>query len=266
MRSVCKWLLLAYVVFSASVANAHGEATYLGNSSIVVTHGDHKIMFDPFFHNDFGIYQLVPEELHQSVMAGTEPYDGIDAIFISHAHEDHFDVEDVIEYLTTHQTVKLFGPQQAIDQITKVNNDPTVNERLVGISLDFGQTPISMEQSSIRIDAVRIPHAGWPQRRDVENLVFRITLDNQSTVMHMGDADPDDDHYLPLKSHWEKQRTDINFPPYWFLLSAEGNDILQHILNAERHVGVHVPIDIPNYLKKSGKQYFHKPGTKVSLE
>jgi hypothetical protein len=56
---------------------------------------------------------------------------------------------------------------------------------------------------------VRIPHAGWPGRADIENLVFRVTLKSQSesvTVMHMGDAD--DNHYLPYKSHWQKRISD----------------------------------------------------------
>ena len=69
------------------------------------------------------------------------------------------------------------------------------------------------------IDAVRIPHAGWPSRADIENLVFRVPLKNQGTsvtVMHLGDADPDADHYLQYKDHWQQRVSDTALPPYWF--------------------------------------------------
>jgi hypothetical protein len=42
--------------------------------------------------------------------------------------------------------------------------------------LAFNQTPKSLEVAGLVIDAVRIPHAGWPGRADIENLVFRVTL------------------------------------------------------------------------------------------
>ena len=37
-----------------------GSATYLGNEAVMVSLDDTKIIFDPFFHNNFGVYQLVP--------------------------------------------------------------------------------------------------------------------------------------------------------------------------------------------------------------
>jgi hypothetical protein len=83
--------------------------------------------------------------------------------------------------------------------------------------------------------------------------------------MHMGDADPDDYHYLPYKAFWQKKSTDINFPPYWFLYSAEGRDILDNIIGAKANVGVHVPMEVPRQLIQSGRNYFSKPGENKSL-
>ena len=42
----------------------------------------------------------------------------------------------------------------------------------------------------IALTAFRVPHSGWPTRRlDIENLVFQVTLNNETTVAHFGDAD-----------------------------------------------------------------------------
>jgi hypothetical protein len=113
---------------------------------------------------------------------------------------------------------------------------------------------------------VRIPHAGWPARAEVENLVFRVTLPDGATVMHMGDADANDDHFLPQQMHWQQKVTNTAFPPYWFFYSAEGRDILEQIINAKQHIGVHVPVKVPKQLSTSGKMFYSAPGQVTDLD
>ena len=38
----------------------HATATYLANEAVLILVAEHKVLFDPFFHNDYGTYQLVP--------------------------------------------------------------------------------------------------------------------------------------------------------------------------------------------------------------
>lgn len=257
---------LAFIVFSNPLA-AHepGHASYLGNSGVLVSGKDSKVMFDPFFHNDFGIYQLVPEVTREAMMEGKAPFDDIDAIVISHAHEDHFDVKDVKNYLIKHQQTHLIAPNQAIQLIRDQGIPSELETRLHAVTLSFEQAPTQLSVAELKIDAVRIPHAGWPSRKEVENLVFRVTLDDGATVMHMGDADPNDDHYLLFKSHWQSKNTDTNFPPYWFYMSAEGRDILHEILNAKNHIGVHVPVYPPKYLIERNQPIFTVPGESKAI-
>ena len=240
-------------------------ATYLGNEAVLVTGTNSKVLFDPFFHQNFGQYQLVPEQIRVAIMQGTAPYDNIDAIVISHAHGDHFAAEDVLAYLRAFPATKLVAPQQAVDALTELDKAETVMTQISSVKLALGDTPTQIKVGEITFQAVRIPHAGWPGRADVENLVFRVSLDSDLTVMHMGDADPNDDHFLPHKTFWQERISDMAFPPYWFFSSAEGNDILEIIINAREHVGVHVPMVVPNSLRKSNKDYFSKPGEKRAI-
>ncbi|XOV79462.1 MAG: MBL fold metallo-hydrolase [Aestuariibacter sp.] len=266
MNSIVRMLTLIACLSISLHAFPHGQATYLGNSAVVVESDNVKVMFDPFFHNGFGIYQLVPNELRDNVMKGISPFNDIDAIFISHAHEDHFSAEDVVSYLNHHQQTHLFAPKQAIQQLAELTVDSSISSRIHSIDLQIGDTPVNLTHKDLQVDAIRIPHAGWPRRKEVENLIFRVTLEKDITTMHMGDADADDDHYLPYTSYWQAKTTNINFPPYWFFMSAEGNDILQELLNVEQHIGVHVPMKAPKQLQNTGKQYFHQPGSHVEIE
>ena len=248
--------------------NTKNYVKYLGNEALFINVNNNKILFDPFFHDNISIYQLVPDFLKSKINNGIAPFNHINVIFISHAHRDHFAVDEVIKYLLKFPDTKLVAPQQAIDKVTAhlTKGDTSISpERLIGVKLGFGDQPWQLHLDGLTIDAVRIPHAGWPSRADIENIVFRVTLNDSSTIMHMGDADPDDNHYLPYRAFWQKQKTDINFPPYWFLYSAEGRDILDNIIGAKTNVGIHVPMEVPRQLIQSGRNYFSKPGENKSL-
>jgi L-ascorbate metabolism protein UlaG (beta-lactamase superfamily) len=268
MRTLAFSILL--ITFGHCKTLAHqASATYVANEAVLITNGDKKVLFDPFFHQAFGTYQLVPEDIQNAIFNGSPPFDNLTAIVISHAHGDHFDADDVFKYLQKHPNTQLIAPQQAVTELIALAGANQVLSQVSSVKLVFNQAPKTLEVAGLIIDAVRIPHAGWPGRAKIENLVFRVTLKSQDssvTVMHMGDADPDDEHYLAYKDHWKKRVTDTAFPPYWFYFSAEGRDILTDILNIKKSIGIHVPIKIPNLLKSSGQDYFSKPGEIRTLD
>ncbi len=83
MRRLLLWLTIC----GHSIVLAHqASITYVANEAALITNGDKKILFDPFFHKIFGIYQLLPEDTQQAIFSGTPPFDNLTAIVISHAH------------------------------------------------------------------------------------------------------------------------------------------------------------------------------------
>ncbi|MFQ5982877.1 MAG: hypothetical protein ACE5KS_05835, partial [Woeseiaceae bacterium] len=144
--------------------------------------------------------------------------------------------------------------------------DDAVLKRVHGLALEYGAAPIDIELSTLRIEAIRIPHEGWPSdHKNVENIVFRVTLDNETTVMHLGDADPNDEHFARDPEHWRKRHTHFAMPPYWFFLSDEGRHILEDRIDASHTIGVHVPKEVPDDAERRpeelhGFDLFTRPG------
>jgi L-ascorbate metabolism protein UlaG (beta-lactamase superfamily) len=94
------FFLLWLTIFSHCDVMAHqASVTYVANEAVLITSRDKKVLFDPFFHQAFGTYQLVPLETQQAIFSSTPPFDDLTAIVISHAHDDHFDAKDVLKYL-----------------------------------------------------------------------------------------------------------------------------------------------------------------------
>ena len=267
-------LLVSFSLLFISACSEHSDtndikpstATYLGNEAIMIEHSGVKVLFDPFFHNTFTIYQAVPENIRTDLFTNQAPYDAIDYIFISHAHADHFSSGDLAKFLRHFPDTTLIAPKQAIDALIDLEDAQDIKSQMRAIELAYKDEPFSETLDNIKFDAVRIPHAGWPERAGIANLVFRVTLNNEITVVHMGDADPNDEHFKPLIAHWDKQSTNTAFPPYWFMTSQSGQLILKERIKAKENIGVHVPIAVPQDLIASKERYFSTPGEKTQLQ
>lgn len=237
-------LLLPHFIWPAQADE--GIARYLANEGVLISHGETKIAFDPIFRSSFGQYLLLPEEMEAALFAGAPPFDGLDAVFISHYHGDHFSPADILRLMEAHTELQLFAPAQAVTAMRSEGDIEVIMNRVNQVSLAYQETPIELATDSITVEAVRIPHSGWPDtRQDVENIAWRVTLDDATTVLHLGDADPRDSHFANDAEFWGRNQPQTAFPPYWFLGSQSGRDILEQRIGAGRSIGIHVPAQIP---------------------
>jgi glyoxylase-like metal-dependent hydrolase (beta-lactamase superfamily II) len=269
------FLLLVITAGAAFAQNADydsgsdvSKAVYLANEGLMVVQGETKVVFDPLFRSSYGQYQLLPEQMEEALFAGAPPFDGIDAVFISHYHGDHFSPADILRLLKIQPDIHLYAPLQAVSGLRKIagSGDGAVFQRISGVELAYGDPPVTLEMEDLKIEAVRIPHSGWPTGRlDVENISWRVTLNETTTVLHMGDADPNDVHFQRDSEYWDKRHTHMAFPPYWFFSSTFGPGILKNRVKADHNVGVHVPVSISKTpslrpVELQGYDLFTKPG------
>ena len=251
IRLIALLLLIGLGPWARAAEEPATRVLYIANMGAMVEHGETKIVFDPLFSNHYDTYEPVPAEVEAALLAGNPPWDGIDAVFISHHHGDHFDPPMILELLRS---------QPAI-----------VSDRVHGLSLENGMTSTDIALGPVLVEAVRIRHAGWPDRHaNIENIVFRVTLDSDTTVMHFGDADPADAHFAISPEHWKERHAHLAMPPYWFFLSSEGRQILDNRIGADKVIGMHVPTKIPDDPENrpenlQSADLFVKPGEQRTL-
>ena len=224
------------------------RAHYLANEGVLIATDETRIVFDPLFRNDFGAYRLLPEELERALFAGEPPFTGLDAVFISHYHEDHFSPVDVLRLLKERGEIRLYAPAQAVMEMRRIaGENEGVFSRVTEIRLEYKDAPLVIEAADLVVEAVRIPHTGWPDRQlHVENIAYRVTLDESTTVVHLGDADTSDVHFAQDAVYWERRSLDIAFPPYWYFQSEDGRRVLDERLKPAHAVGIHVPVEMRN--------------------
>ena len=235
-------LLFCFILAAATggaSAHGHAEARYLGNEGVMVAHGDTRILFDAFYAESFGgQYTLVPNATEQAMLAARAPYDGIDAIFVTHIHPDHFNSRKMIAYLRAHPTVRLYAGLDVIGAIhaADVSADDPISKQLVTIHVARGEPPKTISIDGLDIEAFPIPHAG---NGPMPHYAYRVTLDKATTVMHLGDADAAENHYTPYQAVLQSKPTDAAFVPTWILTSESGRRVLQQIIRPAQTIGIH---------------------------
>ena len=241
-------LLLLLGLLCGFVRAEDPSAFYIANEGVLVSDGGIKILFDPLFPNTYGQYLLPPEEMKQAMFAGDAPFDNVNAIFISHYHGDHFSPEEIYHLMEAQPDIQLFAPNQAIIAMRSAASDSgsAVFNRVNSVNLSFNDSPVTFRNNGLLVEAVRIPHSGWPNRMlDVENIAWRVTLNDNATILHLGDSDPNDDHFAIDAEYWDERAPNIAFPPYWFQATPTGRNILENRIKARSNVGIHVPNTIP---------------------
>jgi L-ascorbate metabolism protein UlaG (beta-lactamase superfamily) len=262
----------AVCVCLAAFANAEDviDVKYLGNAGVLISHGETKIVFDPLFDEDFGTYERVPKDIEDALFAGTSPFDGLDAVFVSHHHDDHFSPERMVQLLQARPDLQLFGPRQAIESMPIDGTDAALRNRLHSVTPD-PEDEFTLEFDDIEINAVRIPHSGWPSRHaDIENISFKVSLDERATVLHMGDAHTDPAFFDKQAEYWAERQLHLALPPYWYFLSNGGRTILDNHIHADEVFGVHVPKDVPDSPSQypeelRGRTLFSVPGEEIQI-
>lgn len=236
-------LLAGLALDGAAAHDPAARATYLGNEGVMVARGETKILFDAFYELNYDEYVTVPDDIVSAMMAGEAPFDGIDAIFVSHVHGDHFTAQPAIAYLRAQPHVRLYGSRQIYEAIidSGIAPDDSVMERVTALDLAPTDPPETIHFGGLSIDVVAVPHAGGERTAGVQNYAWRVTLDDRTTVIHLGDAGAVPANFARHENHFAARKSQAAFPPYWFFGNDDGEAILAEYIMADQAIGVHVP-------------------------
>ncbi len=266
LKNITAMVAFTVSVSSAPLLAAHptgATAQYIANEGVMVESGAVKVLFDPIFDNGFGAFQLIDPQTNARLFAGDTPFDGVDAVFVSHAHGDHFAAKDMIAYLNAQPQVKLFAPHQALEKMQEHETwYDDLLPRIFASPLDLNASEdhiFELDGVPVAMTRLRVNHIGGERHAKIENIVFRVVLGQTSTVMHLGDADV---ALVGSEAHagvFDTVRSHIAFAPYWFVGKETDPNTLE-FLNSDQMIGVHVPIKVPADLIESGADYFSVPG------
>lgn len=228
------WLpFLALLALAAASSPAREvQLTYLANEGFLIRSGETKVLIDAFVTEPYSMYAAVPEATFGAMVDGRPPFDGVDLVLASHVHGDHFQPAAADAYLAARDTVPFLSSPQVVGKVSVHDK-----ERIQAL-LPPDEKTREAERDGVKVEFLRLPHAGGARRREVQNLGHVIEIGGVR-VLHVGDADLDTPELAAYGL--AKRGIDVALIPYWWLGSAEMLAQVRERLGDARLVAMHVP-------------------------
>jgi L-ascorbate metabolism protein UlaG (beta-lactamase superfamily) len=206
---------------------------YVANAGVLVTVEGRRFLIDAPIRDGIAPYATSPADERARLEGATAPYDAVDAILITHWHEDHFSPEAVAAHLTRNARAVLVSSPEVVTRVRAVASDLSV-QRLRGILPAPGQAE-AVTVGSVTVRVLRIRHN--PTRRLPEQHVGFL-IGEGAPVLHVGDADPAADNFVLLRS---LPKVDVALLPFWYVLDAASRRFVADSIGPRQIVGIHLP-------------------------
>ena len=213
------------------------ELVYLANEGFLVRAGEHSLVIDAFVTEPYGEYAAVPAALFADLLSAKPPFQDVDLALASHAHRDHFQAKPAAEFLRARAAVRFLSSPQVADELLAELGKHGAAARIEAL-LPEARQALAAPAEGIRVELLRLPHAGGARSAEVQNLGHLIELGGVR-LLHVGDADIQTEDLAEYAL--AKRALDVALVPYWWLGNAAGVARARELTGARQLVAVHVP-------------------------
>jgi L-ascorbate metabolism protein UlaG (beta-lactamase superfamily) len=219
--------------------------TYVGNSGFLVTIGENKILIDGIF-TGFAPEYIQPMEVQELIANAQPPFDNIDLILVTHAHDDHFNLKRVADYLLKNPGTTFVSTPGAADSFLQ---RPQLKDRVTSISLKSGESR-ELSVNGIRVVAYDISHGFGANGETYPNLGFLVDVDGVK-FFHTGDMDPSivTATYLKMLG-LPGEKIDIAFLQHFSFRSTDSFSLATEGIAARFYIPIHYQFTTPTMNKE----------------
>jgi L-ascorbate metabolism protein UlaG (beta-lactamase superfamily) len=226
-------LLIGTLTGQSTSAGPKAEVRYVANSGMLVTTAGRRFLIDAPIRDGIPPYATSSGVERALLEGGREPYAKVDAILITHWHEDHFSAEAVAAQLTSSPRTILVSSPEVVDRLRHVAPNLPAS-RLRAVLPMPGQSQ-SIDVGGVPAHVLRIRHN--PTRRLPEQHVGFL-IGGAVPVLHVGDADPKADNFEVLEN---LPAVDLAFLPFWYVSDTDNRQMVAATIRPRRVVAMHVP-------------------------
>ena len=212
---------------------AVSDVRYVANSGMLVTVSGRRFLIDAPIRDGISPYATSSAEERARLEEARAPYDNVDAILITHWHEDHFSPEAVAAHLSRNPRTILVSSPEVVERLRI--SAPTVPASRLRAVLPVPGNSEQVDVGGVPVHVLRVRHN--PARRLPEQHVA-FFIGASTTVLHVGDADPAADNFALLKT---LPSIDIALLPFWYVLDDANRSLVADSIRPRRIVAMHVP-------------------------
>lgn len=223
---------------------------YIANEGVLIASGDKQILIDGLHREYKPAYLFPPPEMQAVLENARPPYDKIDLILVSHVHLDHFHPQSIGLYLRSNARTIFASSGQAVDEVANNFADhEKVKAQIRPVTHEWKKSS-EIDQAGVKIKFLGLRHSS-ERFKDIQNLGHLIEIGGKK-ILHIGDADMTAENFSAF--NLAREKIDVAFIPYWFLLSEDGRKFVREQFNPKHIIAVHISPaeaqDVIDQLKK----------------
>lgn len=209
---------------------------YLGNMGVLLEAGDRAVVVDALFGDGLADYPVVPPATRDSLERALGRFADVDAVLVTHVHDDHFDPEAVARHLEHNPGAVLVGPEAVAAELETAVGERyvAIADRVLGITPPYGAR---VAVDGLPVEVVRIRHTS-PRNRDVENLGFVVDLGGWR-ALHVGDAFTIDADFPDAIAG----TIDTALLPFWLVIEPAHLADVRARIDPGAIVALHLPVE-----------------------
>ncbi len=206
---------------------------YVANSGMLVAVSGRRFLIDAPIRDGNQPYATSSAAERTLLEGARGRYADVDAILITHWHEDHFSAEAVAAHLTGSARTTLVSSPEVVDRVRAVA--PTLAASRLRAILPMPGQSQAVDVGGVAVHVLRVRHN--PARRLPEQHVAFL-IAGGAPVLHVGDADPKADNFAVLKA---LPAVDLAFLPFWYVSDVDNRRMVAEAIRPRRIVAMHVP-------------------------
>jgi L-ascorbate metabolism protein UlaG (beta-lactamase superfamily) len=206
---------------------------YVANAGVMLTIDGTTVLIDAPIREGIPPYATASADEQRRLERATAPYDVVDAILVTHWHEDHFSADAILEHLRHNRRAVLISSREVVDRVRARASD--LADRFVGLTPQQGDSAV-VSVGALKVHVLRARHnptRRWPE----EHVAFLV--EGSQTALHTGDAELTPENFAVLR---RLPKVNIALLPYWHLLNEKTlASTVVPLIRADRVLGMHLP-------------------------
>ncbi len=224
----------------AAAARRPLELVYVANAGVLVSSGETKVLIDALFDKPNPEYRAPAADVMEKIMGGAAPFDGLDAVLVTHNHPDHFDPSLAVRYLERVPGLLLLAPADAVAAMRLAAGDwPRIEPRVIPLDLKVGEKS-ERRLGRLPVTAFRTLHG---EAESPSNLMVLFEIGGWR-VFHEGDSPGRIEDFRAMGLG--PGSVDLALVHFWFPLEPNCARFLQDVLKPDHIALTHLPVRLEN--------------------
>ncbi|WKK67129.1 tetratricopeptide repeat protein [Lutimonas zeaxanthinifaciens] len=219
--------------------NENLRLLYVGNMGVLIEHDNKTVLIDGLHKEYKPAYAFPTNGMIDSLLYAKYPgFTSIELNLISHYHQDHFDPDLTLRFMSENNSSLTIGPEQAKKEIAVSKGSS--KESLARVKVTPSDHRVrTYEFQGIVVNSIDCYHTYQEKHKGVQNIAHLVDI-NGYKILHVGDADWKMAAEALDQLNLKELNIDVALLPIWMLNDESSKKMVKEKINPKNVIASHI--------------------------